>query len=69
MFVPDATNSKNYFRRALGISDRGPRSMVNNRIAKHLKYIAEDDSLLSREGSGSGLSVVELRNALGERGL
>lgn len=55
-------------RRALDISDRGPRSFVNSRITKHLNYVAQDDSMLSREGSGSLLTLAELRGALSERG-
>lgn len=53
--------------RAFDLSDRGPRSLVNRRLARHLAYIAQDDALLRRE-AGTLLTLNELRNALGERG-
>ncbi|KAF8306327.1 hypothetical protein DL93DRAFT_2143887 [Clavulina sp. PMI_390] len=54
--------------RAFELSDRGPRAMVNRRLAKHLSYLAEDDALLRRESPNANLTRTELRNALSERG-
>jgi len=53
--------------RAFDLSDRGPRFLVNRRLAQHLAYLAEDDTLLRRE-AGALLTLNELRSALGERG-
>lgn len=38
-------------------------------ISRHLRYIAEDDTLLSRENNGASLQDGELTEALEERGM
>lgn len=65
-YIPLLT-APNWTFRAFDISDRGPRSLVNRRLARHLEYLAQDDALLRRE-AGTLLTLNELRNALGERG-
>ncbi|KAF8342215.1 uncharacterized protein EI90DRAFT_3285308 [Cantharellus anzutake] len=56
------------FCRVYGLSDRGPRSLVNRRLLRHLGYISDDDRLLTHEEFGDRLDFEELRVALNERG-
>lgn len=47
----------------------GPSFFQHNIISRHLRYIAEDDTLLSRENNGASLQDGELTEALEERGM
>ncbi|GJJ06145.1 hypothetical protein Clacol_000334 [Clathrus columnatus] len=47
----------------------GPSFWIRHRISQHLRHLAKDDVLLSREGNGSSLQDGELTEALEERGI
>ena len=51
------------------LSTFGIPSMRLRRVKKHLANIMADDALLVRENFGERLTVVELREALEERGM
>ncbi|KZV63648.1 hypothetical protein PENSPDRAFT_657109 [Peniophora sp. CONT] len=53
----------------LSLSTLGPPPTRLKRIEKHLKRITEDDTRLAAEGFGSRLNLVELGEALEERGI
>ena len=53
----------------LSLSTFGPPPTRLKRLEKHLKRIVEDDTRLAAEGSGSRLNLVELGEALEERGM
>ncbi|VDB87346.1 unnamed protein product [Peniophora sp. CBMAI 1063] len=53
----------------LSLSTFGPPPTRLKRIEKHLKWVAEDDTRLAAEGFGSRLNLVELGEALEERGI
>ncbi|KAG0226950.1 hypothetical protein BGW42_003270 [Actinomortierella wolfii] len=56
------------FCKFMGLYGWGPKFMLKNRLVKHMKYLAEDDALLQRDGIDS-LTFLELQTANEERGM
>ncbi|KAL1933226.1 hypothetical protein VTP01DRAFT_7316 [Rhizomucor pusillus] len=56
------------FCKFLGLQSWGTKSMLENRLQKHMNYLLEDDKLLDKEGVDK-LDVKELQQAVEERGM
>ncbi|KAG8900967.1 Superkiller protein 3, partial [Tulasnella sp. 403] len=57
-----------YLCKTFGLPTWGPIMLARRRLRRHLRYLEEDDTLLSEEGRGGRLSTMELKDALWDRG-